>query len=85
MKKQKTENTNSAAWFTKRDFVHLSPGAYRIRCRLEQAQELLVNTQAPLASIAERLGYYDEYPFANHFKRFNGISPGRFRRLEHSR
>jgi AraC-like DNA-binding protein len=61
--------------------VGMSPGAYRIRCRLERAQEMLVGSDEPMERIAERLGYCDPYAFAAQFKRFMGMAPGRLRRL----
>lgn len=63
------------------EVVGMSPGALRIRARIEHARELLVNTEEPLGAIAERLGYFDQYAFSAQFKRFMGIPPSRMRKL----
>ncbi|GAB7043930.1 MULTISPECIES: AraC family transcriptional regulator [Catenuloplanes] len=56
------------------------PLAYLTWWRLNRAAQLLVREDAPLASIARRVGYASEFAFANAFKRRFGVSPGRFRR-----
>jgi len=56
------------------------PARYRQLKRIEQARRLLLEETIPLASIADRLGYCDEYFFNRQFTRITGISPARFRR-----
>jgi AraC-like DNA-binding protein len=58
----------------------LPPEAYRIRCRIAQAQELLRASALPIAAIAERLGYRDGADFARQFARVTGRSPRAYRR-----
>lgn len=46
------------------------------KVRFERARCLLEQTAAPLAQIAESLGYSDETSFRRAFKRWAGVSPG---------
>lgn len=48
---------------------------------LTTAARLLRTTDAPLATIAGRVGYTSEFAFAAAFKRTHGTAPGRYRRL----
>ena len=47
--------------------------------RLEQAEAMLRNTQAPLIEIAFTVGYNSEAAFVRAFHRTYGVPPGRFR------
>lgn len=69
--------------FTRRftSLVGTPPMTYLIGRRLHQGAQLLRETDAPLASIARRVGYATEFAFAGAFRREFGISPGRFRQL----
>jgi AraC-like DNA-binding protein len=64
-----------------RQRMGISPSAYRIRCRIEQAQVRLLESDASLGSIAEQLGYSDVYAFSRQFRAVTGQSPGRWRQL----
>ncbi|NYI89336.1 AraC-like DNA-binding protein [Amycolatopsis endophytica] len=55
------------------------PMSYLISWRLSRGAQLLRDTDAPLASIARRVGYATEFAFAGAFRREYGVSPGRFR------
>jgi AraC-like DNA-binding protein len=44
------------------------------------AAGLLRDSDAPLSTVATRIGYTSEFAFANAFKRAFGIAPGRYRR-----
>lgn len=57
-----------------------TPNRFMINQRVARAKQLLSESDAPLESIAERLGYRDVYFFARQFKNVAGVSPGRFRR-----
>lgn len=57
-----------------------SPGHFRIRQRLQIAQEQLAGTQKPIADIAQSLGYPDVYSFNAQFTRHVGMPPGKYRR-----
>lgn len=48
--------------------------------RMTIAARLLRDTDAPLSTIATKVGYASEFAFATAFKRTQGISPGGYRR-----
>ncbi|GAA1560022.1 AraC family transcriptional regulator [Kribbella lupini] len=60
--------------------VGQAPIGYLTGWRLSRAAELLRETDAPLASIAPRVGYSTEFALSAAFRREYGVSPGRFRR-----
>jgi AraC-like DNA-binding protein len=70
--------------FTKRftALVGESPTTYLANWRLTYGARLLQATDAPLATIAHRVGYSTEFAFGASFRREYGISPGRFRNLK---
>ena len=56
-----------------RESVGVSPGDYRIHCRLESARNLLLNRS--IKQVATTLGYCDQFTFSNQFKSYVGVSP----------
>lgn len=58
----------------------LSPLAYVHRSKVEAAGFLLAGTDLSLAEVASRLGFSDEFHFGKVFKKWRGVSPGRWRR-----
>ncbi|GBG11283.1 hypothetical protein PAT3040_06081 [Paenibacillus agaridevorans] len=64
--------------FKKRHRV--GPMEYLIGIRMDQAQAMLMGTQATLREIAEATGYSDSYYFSRAFKKHYGISPLQCRR-----
>ena len=54
------------------------PHTYLLQRRVREAKRLLLGGQAPL-DVALALGFYDQAHFSGTFKRFTGVSPGRFR------
>lgn len=56
-----------------------SPIRYLTERRLERAATLLVTTPAPLAHIAEQVGYTSEFALSRAFKRLHGVPPSRYR------
>lgn len=58
----------------------LGPHEYVSRYRLERARDLLVASDIPLREIARRTGFYDAAHLIRVFRRFQGTSPGRYRR-----
>lgn len=57
----------------------MSPGRYRSARLMDQACELLAQTQLSGKEIAARLGFFDEYHFSKRFKQVTGFSPSAFR------
>ncbi|MEY9383130.1 AraC family transcriptional regulator [Bradyrhizobium japonicum] len=58
----------------------LSPHAWLRQYRLEQAMNLLRDTDASIALVAAELGYASQTAFAAAFKRLNGETPSDWRR-----
>jgi AraC-like DNA-binding protein len=57
----------------------ISPGAYRIRRRIERARELLDEGRHTVKAISEQLGYANPYVLSAQFKRTVGMSPEAYR------
>ncbi|MFG2331387.1 AraC family transcriptional regulator [Streptomyces sp. NPDC048604] len=59
--------------------VGRSPLAYLTWWRMTTAGRLLRTGDAPLRTVAARVGYASEFAFAKAFKREYGVAPGRYR------
>lgn len=57
-----------------------APHGYLIRCRIERAKELMLETDLPLAHIALDCGLADQAHMTRLFHRIVGVSPGAWRR-----
>ena len=57
-----------------------TPMNYLTLWRIQQAQELLVQSHLSTAQIAEQVGYQSEASFSNAFKKITGKGPGLYRR-----
>ena len=55
------------------------PMKYAMNLKMSAASDLLRTTTAPLATVAARVGFTDEYHFAKRFKQWSGTPPGAFR------
>jgi len=62
-----------------RQSTGFTPHQYVSRRRVERAQELLADPDLPLAEVAYRCGFTSQSQFTTLFRRFAGITPGRFR------
>jgi AraC family transcriptional regulator len=60
----------------------VSPHQYVIKARLGRAQELLANSDTPLALIADSLGFTSQSHFTRAFRQFTGRTPSEFRRQD---
>lgn len=60
------------------------PMRYLTRWRMELARAALEADDAPVAHVAERLGYQSETAFSRAFRRHTGSAPGAFRRDRHA-
>jgi AraC-like DNA-binding protein len=59
--------------------VGVAPLAYLLNWRMRLAERALRDGDAPLASVAQSLGYSSESAFSNAFKRTTGSAPKRYR------
>ncbi len=61
-----------------------SPKRYLLKRRIERASRLLIDGDAdtPLAVIASKCGFANQSQFCVAFRRFVGVSPGEYRRLQ---
>ena len=57
--------------------VGMPPHAFQTQVRLAHSL-ILVKRGAPLAHVALEVGFADQSHFNRHFKRFLGITPGRY-------
>ena len=55
----------------------ITPHTYVLGRRLEAARRLLLDGRPP-AEVATRAGFYDQAHLTRRFKRFLGVTPGRF-------
>jgi transcriptional regulator of acetoin/glycerol metabolism len=57
----------------------VTPHVYLTQKRVERAQEMLVQTDLPLAEIAFAVGFFDQGHLARHFRHMFGTTPREFR------
>lgn len=55
-----------------------SPYQYVIKRRIERAQELMMQEQQSIATIALQVGFASQSQFGRHFKRITGVTPKQF-------
>lgn len=55
-----------------------SPYQYLIKCRIERAQELMMQAQQSIANVALQVGFTSQSQFGRHFKRIAGVTPKQF-------
>lgn len=63
-----------------RTTVGMTLGAYLTRCRVAEAQRLLITTSMTTSEIAVAAGFGSQSSFYSHFGRETGGSPGAYRR-----
>lgn len=75
------ESRVSRALFAKRFAAVMGqpPLAYLTAARMDEAEELLTDTDLTIAQIAKSVGYADPFGFSAAFKRHRGLSPTAFR------
>jgi AraC family transcriptional regulator of arabinose operon len=73
----------SRSQYTRRflQLLGIAPRQFVIRCRLDRASQLLLETDMTISEIAKVLGYRDLFFFSRQFKAYFGVSPGMQRRL----
>ena len=57
----------------------ISLSEYWHQCRLQKAEELLLNTDKYIFEIAHEIGFSSDGNFTNWFKKRNGITPKEYR------
>lgn len=57
---------------------------YVLHCRIGTARRLLGESDLPIKTIAEQLGYNDVYFFTRQFRKFSGVPPAVYRRSRQS-
>jgi AraC-like DNA-binding protein len=60
--------------------VGVPPMKYAMNLKMSAASDLLRTSTEPLAAVAARVGFDDEYHFAKCFKQWSGTPPGAYRR-----
>lgn len=60
-----------------------APSAFVIRHRVERAEQLILLTNKPLSQIALECGMADQSHLTKLFRRSYGMSPGKWRKLQH--
>lgn len=63
------------------ELAKMTPLQYVIFVRLQKASRLLIESPAPLITVAESIGYQSEAAFSEAFKKQYGMRPGEFRRV----
>jgi AraC-like DNA-binding protein len=61
-----------------------SPMRYLTQQRMQLAAALLLDPDATLAEVANRVGYQSEFAFSRAFKRHHDVPPGEYRRRGHA-
>jgi AraC-like DNA-binding protein len=61
-----------------REETGITPHAYQIQLRVEKAKRLL-RDRFTIAEAAQAAGFFDQAHFSKQFKRYVGITPGKFR------
>jgi AraC-like DNA-binding protein len=64
-----------------RHSMGVSPLRYVLEQRVRRAQQLLRQTDLPLASIANAVGFFDQGHLARQFRRFVGTTPSSYRNV----
>lgn len=64
--------------------VGTGPVAYLRSLRMARGRELLLLTRLPIAEVARRVGYRDQFYFSRHFSAAHGCSPTSYRTQLHS-
>jgi AraC-like DNA-binding protein/mannose-6-phosphate isomerase-like protein (cupin superfamily) len=60
----------------------MSPYAFNLRCRLNEAKVLLAKGE-PVCAVAHDLGFFDQSHFGLHFRRVLGFSPAAYQKILH--
>jgi AraC-like DNA-binding protein len=59
----------------------LTTGQWILQTRINHARKRLIDTDLPIATVAQQAGYSDQSAFTRQFRRSTGLSPSEFRKL----
>ena len=59
----------------------ISPQDYVVQARMREAEHLLLDSNYPISTVAEMLGYRDIFFFSRQFKIHHGVSPLQYRKI----
>jgi AraC family transcriptional regulator len=59
--------------------IGISPNQYRLKVKIEQARQLLLQTKMPLHEIADATGFVDVQNLSKIFKKYFLVPPGKYR------
>jgi len=65
-----------------RQSMGVSPHRYILEQRVKRAQQMLRQTDLPLATLASAVGFSDQAHFSRYFHRLVGVTPSSYRRTE---
>ena len=57
----------------------LSPMKYVMYRKIGESQNLLMNTELPIGTISDRMGFLDNCHFSTTFKKYIGLTPTQYR------
>ncbi len=59
--------------------LQITPHQYLLKSRVEQAAQLLRQTDGTIAEVAQQVGFYDQSRFTQVFRRWMGVTPKHYR------
>jgi AraC family transcriptional regulator len=57
----------------------MTPHQYLLKSRVDQAAQLLLQAELPIAEVAQKVGFYDQSRFTQVFRRWMGVTPKHYR------
>ena len=63
----------------------LTTGQWLLKLRIDSAQQLLTETDEPIAAIAQQAGYGDQSAFTRQFHQATGLSPREYRKARNAK
>jgi YesN/AraC family two-component response regulator len=76
---EKHNMDNKRFYYVFQKYAGIGPKQYIMRCRINNAKEMLVKERYSITEIANMVGYEDTFYFSRMFKKNTGVSPTIFR------
>jgi AraC-like DNA-binding protein len=70
---------NKRFYYIFQKYAGIGPKQYIMRCRINNAKEMLITERYSITEIASMVGYEDSFQFSRMFKKNTGVSPSIFR------